>query len=144
MLDTLVAPGLSTYLASQSWLNSGGPIGGFCPDSGHDVVDIQKLFLPEDDTHVTQVDHSKWAVANSTDDSWWCALDNNHVESQETRSGLAVCQMGGFSVLLRTTAVEVGTCGTPSPPSPSPSGSCCFYSDASCSESHSSQDPMPT
>ena len=55
MLDALVAPGLSASLDSQSWLNSGGPIGGFCPSSGDDVLDIQTLHLPPSDTHVTQV-----------------------------------------------------------------------------------------
>ena len=59
-------------------------------------------------------------------------LDNNHVVSQEKRSGLAVCQaVGGVASLLRTAATQVGSCGAPSPPAPS--GNCCFYSAASCS-----------
>ena len=28
-------------LHSQSWLNSGGPIGGYCPASGYNVTDVR-------------------------------------------------------------------------------------------------------
>lgn len=135
MLDTLVAPALDESVESQSWLNSGGPIGGYCPSSGDDVLDIETLHFPPSDTHVTAVDHSKWAVAKSASVGigyFWCALDNNHVASQETRSGLAVCQtIGGVASLLRAAATEVGPCGAPPPP-PTPGGSCCYYHDATC------------
>jgi len=139
MLDSLVAPHLELSLVSQSWLNSGGPIGGYCPASGYDVVDELSLTLPLPTgaaaTHVTYEDHSKWAVANSSTSNWWCANDNNHVESQEKRSGLSVCwQDANVAKLLRTACTSIGGCGAPSPPSPGPgpSGSCCYYHSTSC------------
>ena len=62
--------------------------------------------------------------------NWFCALDNNHVESQETRSGLAVClEHPTVSALLKTAVASSGPCGSPPPP---PSSNCCFYSDATC------------
>lgn len=135
MLDSLASPGLKTTLLSQSWLNSGGPIGGYCPSSGVDVFDILQLQLPgakPADTHATYEDHSKWAVAKDDGSPWWCALDNNHVASQLTRSGLAVCwQNADIAALLRGVATETGPCGAPSPPTPKP-GSCCFYDDTKC------------
>ena len=133
MLDLLVAPLLSETMLSQSWLNSGGPIGGYCPKSGYDVFDILQLKLPPDDTHVTYEDHSKWAVSKAPTSKWWCALDNNHVASQETRSGLAVCSQTAVSRLLRSAVGEEGKCGAPSPPGPTP-GSCCYYHDATCTK----------
>ncbi len=141
MLDSLTAPALKVDLSSQSWLNSGGPIGGYCPSKGYNVTDVQTITLPPTDTHVTYVDHSKWAVAKLVSANWFCALDNNHVESQERRSGLAVCmQQAGLVGLMHAAAAQVGGCGAPSPPSPGPTpgptptpGSCCFYNDVTCS-----------
>ena len=141
MLDALVAPKLKESLLSQSWLNSGGPIGGYCPSSGYDVIDELALTLPLSSQslggqpmgtkpieHVTYEDHSKWAVAKASGSDWWCALDNNHVQSQFKRSGLAVCwQSAPIAALLRTAATSVGSCGAPAPTSP-----CCYYRDASC------------
>ena len=137
MLDSLVAPTLESDFNSQSWLNSGGPIGGYCPVSGYNVTDVQSITLPltasSTETHTTFVDHSKWAVAPSATPGWWCALDNNHVESQFVRSGLAVCtQQPAVADLLRTAAATVGGCSD-GPPSPPPSSNCCFYSAATCS-----------
>ena len=139
MLDALTAPTLQTDLLSQSWLNSGGPIGGYCPKKGFNVTDVTTIALPgctPSDAHVTYVDHSKWAVSKAVAAGWVCALDNNHVESQFTRSGLAVCmQQAGLAALLHAAATQVGPCGAPSPPSPGPTpspGSCCYYGDAAC------------
>ena len=54
----------------------------------------------------------------------WCALDNNHVESQLSRSGLAVCsRASGMAALLRGAATEIGQC-VPPPPPPGPAGKC--------------------
>eukprot|EP00966_Prymnesium_polylepis_P285467 6594195-Prymnesium_polylepis.2 len=117
MVDALLSPALDTPLDSQSWLNSGGPLGGYCPTAGPEVVDIETIGLPASpapDSHATQVDHSKWAVANTSGVAVWCALDNNRVESQFKRSGLAVCtpsgqgdSIGGVATLLRTAATAV-------------------------------------
>ena len=146
MLDGIVAPALQTAMFGQSWLNSGGPIGGYCPASGgYDVLDALSITLSPEDTHATAVDHSKWAVAQGTSHlknapqrmnasaaagDWWCALDNNHVDSQKTRSGLAVCaQMPGVAALLHAAVAEAGTCGHgPSPPVIG----CCKYNDDHC------------
>lgn len=136
MLDAIASPALATSLLGQSWLNSGGPIGGYCPVSGVDVKDILTLTLPADDSHVTYVDHSKWAVAQPAGSGWWCALDNNHVASQETRSGLAVClEQPHTAALLRAAAAKVGPCGPdpgPAPPGPGPAGACCYQDDDKC------------
>ena len=141
MLDRLISPKLGTSMLSQSWLNSGGPIGGYCPSSGVEVHDIQALGLPANDAHLTQADHSKWAVAQAAGSAWWCALDNNHVDSQKTRSGLAVCmQQAAVAGLLRAAATAKGPCGAPTPPAPGPSpgpapppaSNCCYYDDAKC------------
>lgn len=63
MLDSLAAPVLGVPLYSQSWLNSGGPIGGFCPPSGPPVLDALSIHVSDSDTHATYEDHSKWAVS---------------------------------------------------------------------------------
>ena len=141
MLDALVAPTFQTTALGQSWLNSGGPIGGYCPATGEDALDILAVSLPPDDMHVTYNDHSKWAVAQKASSSWWCGMDNNHVASQLKRSGLAVClQHLPMATLLRSSAPQVGTCGAPPPPpgptpgpapGPKPS-SCCYYDSSSC------------
>lgn len=134
MLDNLASPKLSTTFLSQSWLNIGGPIGGFCTSSGEDVFDILTLKLPGNDKHVTYVDHSKWAVAKQGTNSWWCVLDNNHVESQEIRSGLAVClQHPKVAALLRDAVVESGHCGKLTPETAGSSlQRCCYGTDEHC------------
>jgi len=132
MLDGLVSTKLATSLLSQSWLNSGGPLGGYCPVSGHDVLDALELTLPGPDKHVTYVDHAKWAVGKPNGSAWWCALDNNHVASQKKRSGLAVCwEHQQVAALLRAAVTSEGQCGAP--PSPPPQH-CCFYHDATCTK----------
>ena len=74
--------------------------------------------------HATYVDHSKWAVAGDGRSTNWCALDNNHVQSQLSRSGLAVCsRASGMAALLRGAATEIGQC-VPPPPPPGPAGKC--------------------
>ena len=142
MLDSITAPALKTDLWSQSWLNTGGVIGGYCvpPGEGYNVTDILTIKLPGEeppDVHATQVDHSKWAVANTEKDGWFCALDNNHVESQFGRSGLAICiQHPGLVRLMHAAAMAVGPCGAPAPPPPKPGptpGNCCYSADATCS-----------
>lgn len=164
MLNSIVAPTLKTSMLYQSWLNSGGPLGAYCPSSKYDVVDVKTLQLSSDDTHATKNDHSKWAVAKESSSSWFCGVDNNHVESQYKRSGLAACvQISALSGLMRATVSQSDTCdgpspsppsppsppgppSPPSPPSPSP-GKCCYYKAAAtactsgetcCSESGSS------
>jgi hypothetical protein len=142
MLDLITAPALKTDLWSQSWLNTGGVIGGYCvpPGEGYNVTDILTIQLPGEeppDVHATQVDHSKWAVAKTESDDWFCALDNNHVESQFGRAGLAICmQQPGLVGLMHAAAMAVGPCGAPAPPPPKPGptpGNCCYHADATCS-----------
>ena len=61
---------------------------------------------------------------------WWCALDNNHVSSQETRSGLAVCsQMPQVAALLHGAVLSEDSCRGPPPPPPR----CCYYDAETCS-----------
>ena len=122
-----------TSMLSQSWLNGGGRIGGYCPASGFSVRDALSIALPND-THATEVDHSKWAVAEDPQSHWWCALDNNHVESQETRSGLAVClQHPALAALMRNVTSDPTPCGKPpTPPRPPGPSKCCYYQADFC------------
>jgi deoxyribonuclease-2 len=145
MLQQIVAPTLKQNMLYQSWLNTGGKLGPYCPSSGFDVFDITSLHISSSDTHDTHNDHSKWAVSKATSSTWVCGVDNNHVESQYKRSGLAVCiENESLSRLMRATAAETNTCEapspspgpsppsppSPSPPSPSP-GKCCYYTASS-------------
>lgn len=146
MLQQVVAPTLKQSMLYQSWLNTGGKLGPYCPSSGFDVFDIESLHISSSDTHETREDHSKWAVSKAASSTWFCGVDNNHVESQYKRSGLAVCiQNESLSRLMRATAAQSDTCKgpspspgpsppsppSPSPPSPSPSGKCCYYKASS-------------
>jgi deoxyribonuclease II len=146
MADAVVAPSLHASMFSQSWLNSGGPIGGYCPATGFSVVDGLNLTVPAGlagrETHQTYEDHAKWLVQNPArpsagpgaaalgdagGSSWWCALDNNHVASQRTRSGLAVCQQQPVIARLLQAAITVqGTCGG------TPGLECCYFEYDSC------------
>jgi deoxyribonuclease-2 len=164
MVPELIAPEVKQTMLVQSWLNGGGPLGPYCPASKFDVFDIRKVALGAGDTHETRYDHSKWAVAKSPDSHWFCGVDNNHVRSQNTRSGLAACvQHPALSGLMRGAVASADTsCQAPAPgpspppgphPSPAPPGpsppakSCCLYHDAAgacsagetcCSGSHKS------
>ena len=131
MLNDVISPELRTSLASQSWLNSGGPLGGYCPSSGVDVFDIMSISLPVTSSgvpadHLTYEDHAKWAISKTSSSDWFCALDNNHVESQERRAGLAVCiRQPVLSGVLRGSVQQTGDCGTPKT-------GCCYYDDSHC------------
>ena len=154
MADAVVAPNLHASMFSQSWLNSGGPIGGYCPATGFSVVDGHNLSLPAGlsvrETHQTYEDHAKWlvqrrppsgggthvsaesapgasALGDVAGNSWWCALDNNHVASQRRRSGLAVCQQQPvIARLLQAAITAEGTCGG------TPGLECCYYKYDTC------------
>ncbi|KOO31921.1 hypothetical protein Ctob_015141 [Chrysochromulina tobinii] len=149
MLDLITAPALKTDLWSQSWLNTGGVIGGYCvpPGEGYNVTDILTIQLPGEeppDVHATQVDHSKWAVAKTESDDWFCALDNNHVDpgqtccsgSGESYTSEGSCKQYGA---VHGCVWENGVCDIPKPlppppPKPGPTpGNCCYHADATCS-----------
>ena len=70
-------------------------------------------------SHSSSRTHSQDRVCDVTGDSW-CAVDNNRVSSQKTRSGLAVCSSGAFATLLRAAVVVSQPCSSSVPPSPNP------------------------
>lgn len=122
MLESIVGPNLGLPLLYQSWLNSGGKLGAWCPSSGDDVLDTTAISeLPSSKSHESSHDHSKWAVSQNNSSSWFCGLDNNHVESQFHRSGLAVClEHKRLSEAMRATILSADSCVAPSPPRPTP------------------------
>lgn len=126
MMDSVVAPALKFDLWSQSWLNSGGTLGAYCP-KGFSVLDVQTSnFGSATEPWKTNDDHSKWAIAPMSD--WVCGNDNNRVYSQFERSGLSICfQQPDIHSTLKSGVKKEGNCG-PSPPE----GECCYYKDTSC------------
>mmetsp|Transcript_42125 Transcript_42125/g.51138 ORF Transcript_42125/g.51138 Transcript_42125/m.51138 type:complete len:431 (-) Transcript_42125:447-1739(-) len=138
MMDSVIAvDGLSSSWWSQSWLNSGGPLGAFCPEKQDvSVVDVRTMsYGSGTDSWDTVNDHSKWAI--STSGGYVCMNDNNRVESQFRRGGLSVCfQQPDLYKVLKAGVDKEGECGAgpspgPSPPSP-PSGKCCYFEDKDC------------
>lgn len=123
ILEAVVAPDLGISFLYQSWLNTGGKLGSFC-NGETDVLDATVIVeLPATATHKSSSDHSKWAVARDSSSLWFCGADNNHVESQYRRSGLAVClQHKELSSAMRDTIGTANSCD-PSPPTPTPSPS---------------------
>ena len=142
LVDDVLAPGLGEDLVSQSWLNSGTPLGADC-SAAHTVVDTKTLqYGASTSQWPTQQDHAKWsAAAAGAAAPWVCANDNNRDESQFKRGGLAVClQDAKWHAALLSGVKATAECGpSPAPgpgpappPGPAPSGKCCHYSDGHC------------
>ena len=131
MIDQIVSPALGVPLISQSWLNSGNPLGSYCPNDGSYVVDTKTLAYGEGtEDWSTSYDHSKWVVSASSSSKWVCIVDNNRCQSQYTRGGLATClkDVTGWYDALKTGVVAEGDCSEGDDDL-----ECCYYDEASCS-----------
>ena len=135
LADDVLAPRLGADLVSQSWLDSGHPLGPHC-GAAHTVVDTKTLKFGDGTVSwPTQDDHAKWTVAAKGEAAAWvCANDNNRDESQFKRGGLAVClEDAPWRAALLAGVLEAGSCDGPSPgPAPGPSGRCCHHDDGHC------------
>ncbi len=118
MIDQVVSPVLDTPLWSQSWLNSGDPLGPYCPLDGDYVVDTETLQYgaPGTEPWPTADDHAKWVVSVSRRTDWLCIVDNNRCKSQYTRGGLATCTEGAseWHDALKAGVLTEASCDSPS------------------------------
>ncbi|KAE9416408.1 hypothetical protein Angca_008192, partial [Angiostrongylus cantonensis] len=109
----LVAPGLGTNLAVESWLNGGAnDLESVCTERTS-VYDVTSVMLP-DISFNSSMDHSKWAVSDTSGGmNVICVGDLNRQKSQFRRGGGAVCfRHRNFWNTLHTTVKSVQPCNS--------------------------------